>query len=487
MVTDFDFEELLEKYNNKSSRINEVEAALKIYNESMEELQECAAELRDIERTISENPKKAFVLASRIIEIQTRMKAISEEADKCLSVINNENSLDKVVKEEIVEKVEKTNETIQEEKKEVIKKADNTVKKAKSKKTAISKMSRSELLEVCKEHNFKCKGLSRLSKEDLAKFVKASLKNEKKNAAPVNPVPNEPVKVEEYNKHIFHAVPGPKVDFTKETEPLFKNIDKYDDELNKMRAEEIKAAKNPRELAGMGIQPFEVKNNEVTKVEPKKHKVVAINKVPKETATKVFGLLKSGKAKIAEFGKKTIDFVKDKATVVKTNLTETKDFAVEHIKTGAEAAKNNFDEFSQDMKAKATTFKDNVAYEAKQTGEVFKDFSESVVMMAQDVPDDIKKAKESVANSMAKPVNAVKSFANNVSEKVTEFKATAAEKAESIKENVTGTRPVYIDERAEQYKDYSNKPKFDDELAAEIYKILAKSNTNQEENHRHLA
>lgn len=528
MGTDFNFEELLEKYNKNSNRIIELEAALKVYNRSVADLQALADELREIEDTIKADAKQAFTLAKRIIEIQNNMINISAEADKCLPIIMGQSGLDKVVKEEITKNAEMTNEVIKENKNEVTKRVNKTAKKAKSK--AVNKMSvnellefsRPELLDICKEHNFKCKGLSRLSKKDLAKFIHTSFKNEKNeaktniNEKPVEEnkvvVENKPIEEEvvikeetpkdkdleeqinevfanaasaatinvseENNKHIFHAQPGPKADLSNDETQLFKNIDAYDDELNQMRANEIKVAKNPNELMGLGIQPYAVKNGAVVKVEPKKHKVVAVNKVPKETAQKVFGLLKSGKAKIAAFGKKAIDFVKDKADVVKTNLTEARDFTVDHIKTGAEtvknnvttfatntsdkikanaeAAKNNFAEFSQDMKAKATDFKDNVAYEAKQTGEVFKDISESVAMMAQEVPDDIKKAKDNVANSMAKPVDAVKNFSNNVANKVTDVKTVAAEKAEDLKNNITGTRPVYLDEKAEKYRQYQN-------------------------------
>ncbi|MBO4245626.1 MAG: hypothetical protein J5892_02650 [Bacilli bacterium] len=108
----------------------------------------------------------------------------------------------------------------------------------------------------------------------------------------------------------------------KDGEPLFKNIDKYDDELNKMEADRIKMASS-KQLEALG---YEVKKPGKAAKEENKHQVVKIEKVKTDVAQKIFDKLKAGKAKIKPFTDKLKDIrdnVVDKVIETKDNVIST--------------------------------------------------------------------------------------------------------------------------------------------------------------------
>ena len=419
-----DYKELLNGYKNNET-VTYIQGAIITYNKGVKAMEKLLEEKEALYNKITTRDNSSYSnideYATRIVEINTELSLCNEEIAKRVEVMKKGGLSINNKSEEIVKKAEEIIEAEPKKTDVVIK----DVKKAKEKTSKniklknIDKMNTAELIDICKDHKFKgyTAYRSKSDVEKLRQFVKNKLKEERKQAhvdevikdeekaAVVTPI--EPKVVDEKAKHIFNAVPNNNP-VVKSDEPLFKNIDKYDDELNyKMRAEQIKNAKDATELAALGVSESRIKNYSEVKKEAIKHRVVDIKKVSKETADKIFGMLKSGKAKIAAFGTKTLDFIKDKANVIKTNITEDKEFIAEHAK-----------EASQVVKEKATNATDWAKYQVQDTGRVMADIGGSIGLMATEIPEDIKKASAQVQTTVSQKTEPIRNAVHNTVDKV---------------------------------------------------------------------
>ena len=447
-----DYKELLNGYKNNET-VTYIQGAIITYNKGVKAMEKLLEEKEALYNKITTRDNSSYSnideYATRIVEINTELSLCNEEIAKSLKVMEKGGLSINNKSEEIVKKAEAIIEAEPKKIDVVIK----DVKKAKEKTSKniklkdIDKMKTAELIDICKDHKFKgyTAYRSKSDVEKLRQFVKNKLKEERKQARvdtvvkdEVNDIAKTPVEPEaevvkevttetinpvvtkpqleaelpqslrdEKAKHIFNAVPNVNKAPIKSDEPLFKNIDKYDDELNKMRAEQIKNAKNSTELGAIGVTESRIKNYSEIKKEAIKHRVIEIKKVPKETADKIFGMLKSGKAKIAQFGTKTLDFIKERANVIKTNITENKEFFTEHAK-----------EASNVVKEKANDAADWVKYQAQDTGRVMADIGASIGLMASEIPEDIKKAGAQAQSTVTQKTEPIRNAFSNTVEKV---------------------------------------------------------------------